>query len=320
MNNVDSQYLKLLKDTYFDGVRKSTRSGDVVSVFGRMVRFHLKDGLPVLTTKKMFTRGCLEELLWFLKGSTNIKYLVERNVHIWDDDAYRYYRTIIEREHLENSEYYVKSKGEFLYNVKNSDKCFTFKEKDSSEVLYHFGDLGPVYGKQWRSYGVSGKDQIAEAIDKLKNNPDDRRILVIAYNPDVLDKVALPPCHIEFQFYSKPLSSGKRELSCIWRQRSVDECLGLPYNILSYAVLTHMIAQVCDMEVGDLIGFLGDCHIYMNQFDGVREQLTRNPYKYDLPKLWLNPEIKNIDDFKYDDIKIENYESYPKIFFPLSVG
>lgn len=348
MNNVDKQYLDLMKDILDNGVRKQTRSGEVLSVFGRMMRFNLKDGLPILTTKKVFSRGCIEELLWFLKGSTNIKYLVDRNVNIWNDDAYRHYVDVI-TAHNEIVEKYTKSgknpktreellyfttypvytKDVFLDNVKSgmTIKVISKNENVLSDCMYDelivnytFGDLGDVYGKQWRRFGVSGRDQIADVINKLKTNPDDRRMLVVAFNPDVLDSVALPPCHILFQFYTKPLENGKRELSCCWTQRSVDLPLGWTLNVLSYSILTHMIAQCCDMEVGEILCSLGDVHIYTNQIDSVKEQLSRDPYKYDLPKIELNPDIKNIDDFTIDDINIVGYESYPKIYFPLSVG
>ena len=184
---------------------------------------------------------------------------------------------------------------------------------------YHFGDLGPVYGKQWRDLG--GVDQIKEVVEKLRNNPDDRRIMFTAWNVDEIKYMALPPCHYSCQFYTKKLENGKRELSCLWNQRSVDSLLGLPFNILSYAILTHIIAQCCDMEVGELIFNGGDVHVYENQIlDYNITQKLHNPHMYALPKLVLNPEKKEIDDFTYEDIKIEGYKSYPKISYELSVG
>lgn len=322
MNNVDKQYLDLLKDILDNGIEKETRAGKVKSVFGRMMHFNLKEGLPILTTKKMYAKGIIHELLWFLKGDTNIKYLVDNNVHIWDDDAYRYYCELIKKNNDKEKIYSAikpnivefLSKEEFLQNVKNNVEILL------SYGNYTFGDLGPVYGKQWRSFGVTETDQIQNIINTLKTNPDDRRMLCVTFNPDVVNKVALPPCHTMIQFYTKPLANGKRELSCMWSQRSVDAPLGLGFNVLSYSLLTHMIAQVCDMEIGEVICSLGDCHIYLNQLDGVKEQLTRDPHKFDLPFLELNPMIKNIDDFKYEDFKIINYQSYDKIQMPLSVG
>lgn len=331
MNNLDVQYLNLMQDIIENGNKKNTRAGEVLSVFGRMLRFNLKDGLPVLTTKKMYTSGCIKELLWFLQGSTNIKYLVDNNVHIWDDDAYRYYKELVNRYNTyykddinyDYIKYDIMTKDEFLEAVhegKTIDDHYPLVDKHFEDVDYVCGDLGPVYGKQWRNFGVSGMDQIKNVINTLKTNPDDRRMLVIAYNPDVVEEVALPPCHILFQFYTRELENGKRELSCCWTQRSVDFPLGWAFNVLSYSVLTHMIAHCVDMEVGEIICSLGDVHIYTNQLDGCYEQLERDPFKYDLPKLWLNPAVKDIDKFTIDDIKVEGYQSYPKIQFPLSVG
>ena len=357
-NNVDEQYLSLIRDIKQNGVYKETRSGEVLSVFGRMLRFNLQEGLPILTTKQVFSKGCIHELLWFLSGSTNIKYLLENNVHIWDDDAYRYYKALVEKhneilnERLRKTQRFFEednlvpfSKEKFLEMVLKGEwtRLYGFDGK------YVFGDLGDVYGKQWRDF--EGVDQIQNVIDKLKENPDDRRMLCVAYNPSVADKVALPPCHVMFQFYSAPMSHAerltwlcdhsngeydewkwpleskldelgvpKRKLSCMWTQRSVDVGLGLPFNILSYAILTNMIAQCVGMEVGELIGSLCDCHIYLNQMDGLDEQLSRDPHRYKLPKLELNKEITNIDNFKYEDIKIVDYYSIPKINLPLSVG
>lgn len=350
MNNVDKQYLDLIKDILENGVEKETRAGRVKSVFGRMMRFNLKEGLPLLTTKKVFTKGVIHELLWFLSGNTNIKYLVDNNVNIWTDDAYRYYKQLVDSHNKKEKIYSamkpnivdVVSKEDFVENIKNGTEIVLSYHK------YTFGDLGPVYGHQWRHFGRSNTDQIQTIIDTLKTNPDDRRMLCIAFNPDVLDKVALPPCHTMMQFYTRELTLferfdwlckhsdfkydeitkdileennvPKRELSCMWSQRSVDVGLGYPFNLLSYSVLTHMIAEICNMEVGDIICSLGDCHIYLNQTEGINEQLSRDPYKYELPKLKFTRKIENIDDFKFEDIIIENYQSYDKIKLPLSVG
>lgn len=340
MSKVDVEYLNLINDILENGVDKDTRSGKVKSVFGRMLRFNLKEGLPILTTKKMFSRGCIHELLWFLKGDTNIKYLVENNVHIWDDDAYRHYLNLIDNHNANvkefgktclhyNSIIEPVSKEEFLEKVLAREKVNLIKKYEyfymsyvpnQFMIEYTYGDLGKIYGSQWRGFGTTKVDQIAKIIDTLKTNPDDRRMLCIAYNPDVADNVALPPCHVMFQFYTKVNKDGERELSLLWTQRSVDVGLGLPFNILSYAILTYMIAQVCDMEVGELICSLGDTHIYENQLEGIYEQLSRNPNEFNAPTLNLNKDIKNINDFIIDDFKIENYQSYPKINLPLSVG
>ena len=256
------QYLDLLSHILENGNEKTDRTGTGTrSVFGYQMRFDLQKGFPLLTTKKLHTRSIFYELLWFLKGDTNIKYLHDNKVTIWDEWA------------------------------------------DEN------GDLGPVYGKQWRAWqGVDGKitDQISQLIHQIKNTPDSRRMLVSAWNVGEVEQMALPPCHIVFQFY---VANGK--LSCQLYQRSADVFLGVPFNIASYALLTAMIAQVCGLEAGEFIHTLGDAHLYSNHLDQARLQLSRTPYE--LPKLVLNPEIKDIFDFTYEDIKIENYVSHPHI-------
>lgn len=349
MNIADKQYQDLLQEILDKGNEKKDRTGTgTKSIFGTHMKFNLREGFPLLTTKKMFTKGVIHELLWFIAGDTNIKYLIDNNVHIWDDDAYRWYCSIIDKNNKfvedngilvskqeYNMEYFYGklekvNKDIFLALCKagNRFRYVTYENNDAESGLHFgiftYGDLGPVYGKQWRKYGIENIDQIENIINTLKSNPDDRRMLCIAYNPDVLDKVALPPCHLLCQFYTRPFNtednSTKRELSCSWYQRSVDSPLGLPFNIASYALLTHMIAHVCNMTVGDLVFNGGDTHIYLNQIDGVKEQLQRDPNKYDSPALWLNPEVKNINDFTFDDIKIIGYESYDTIKIPLSTG
>lgn len=325
-NHVDDKYLNLVNDIIKNGVEKDTRAGKTRSVFGVQLRFNLKEGLPMLTTKKMFSKGVIHELLWFLKGDTNIKYLVENGVHIWDDDAYRYYLELTKKyKMVDPTGIEIKinnplSKEEFLEKVKDPlNFHHGFRINDEKHTYYKYGDLGPVYGKQWRNFG--GVDQVKEVIEKLRNNPDDRRIMISAWNVGEIKDMALPPCHYTCQFYAKKLSNGKRELSCMFQMRSNDVILGLPFNIMSYGVLTHIIAQCCDMEVGELIFSGGDVHIYENQVEIYeKEQKNRNPHMYSLPILLLNPDIKEIDDFKYEDIKIEGYKSYPSVKYPLSVG
>ena len=334
MNRVDSQYLDLMRDILDNGVYKQTRAGWVKSVFGRQMRFNMKDGLPILTTKKVFTKGVIIELLWFLKGDTNIKFLVDNNVHIWDDDAYRHYLSIVNGEEKMTKEEFIEAvKGEVLIGE------------------YKCGDLGPVYGAQWRKQGKKQIDQIKNIIEMLKTNPDDRRMICMAWNTNDFDEMALPPCHYGFQVYTRELtpterlewlwehSNGQydewksptkqtlddlgvpeRELSLMWSQRSVDSFLGLPFNILSYSILLAMLAQCVNMTCGDVICSLGDAHIYEIHKEAVAEQLTRETNKYDLPKLVLNSNIKDIVNFTFDDIKIEGYESYPTIKAPLCVG
>ena len=256
------QYNDLLRHVMQHGTSKEDRTGTgTLSVFGYQMRFNLQEGFPLVTTKKVHTKSIIHELLWFLKGETNIKYLKDNGVSIWDEWA------------------------------------------DEN------GNLGPVYGYQWRSWPSSDGehiDQISQLIEQIKKNPDSRRLLVNAWNVSEISKMKLPPCHILFQFY---VADGK--LSCQLYQRSADLFLGVPFNIASYALLTHMLAQVCDLEVGDFIHTLGDAHIYSNHFDQVNLQLTREPLP--LPTLKLNHDVKNIFDFTYDDIAIENYQSHPAI-------
>lgn len=256
------QYLDLLSHILENGNEKTDRTGTgTKSVFGYQMRFDLQKGFPLLTTKKLHTRSIFHELLWFLKGDTNIKYLHDNKVTIWDEWA------------------------------------------DEN------GDLGPVYGKQWRAWqGADGKitDQISQVVNQIKNSPDSRRMLVSAWNVGEVEQMALPPCHIVFQFYV-----ANNKLSCQLYQRSADVFLGVPFNIASYALLTEMIAQVCGLEAGEFIHTLGDAHLYLNHIDQAKLQLSRTPYE--LPKLKLNPEIKDIFDFKYEDITIEDYVSHPHI-------
>lgn len=262
------QYLDLLDHILKYGVEKGDRTGTgTKSVFGYQMRFDLQKGFPLLTTKKLHTRSIFHELLWFLQGDTNIKYLHDNKVSIWDEWA------------------------------------------DEN------GDLGPVYGKQWRRWeGKDGKvyDQITYLINQIKTNPNSRRLIVSAWNVAEVDSMALPPCHVMFQFY---VAEGK--LSCQLYQRSADVFLGVPFNIASYALLTQMIAQVCGLKVGDFIHTLGDAHLYLNHIEQAKLQLTRKPFA--LPKLKLNPEVKNIFDFKYEDIEILNYQCHPHIKADVSV-
>ena len=253
------QYLDLLRDVLENGVDKMDRTGiGTRSVFGRQMRFDLNKGFPLMTTKKMHLKSIIYELLWFLKGDTNVKYLQEHGVRIWNEWA------------------------------------------DEN------GDLGPVYGSQWRNWNGEGIDQIAEVIEKLKKTPNDRRMIVSAWNVGKIAQMHLPPCHMMFQFYV-----ANNKLSCMLYQRSCDMFLGVPFNIASYALLTMMIAQVCGYELGEFIHTLGDTHIYHNHSDQVREQLSRTPYE--LPQMRINPEVKDINDFKYEDFELVNYKSYEAI-------
>ena len=262
------QYLDLLRHIRENGVMKEDRTGTgTQSVFGYQMRFNLSDGFPLLTTKKVHLKSIIHELLWFISGDTNIKYLKDNGVTIWDEWA------------------------------------------DEN------GDLGPVYGHQWRSWPApDGRsiDQLSQVVDMIKNNPDSRRLLVSAWNPGEVDKMSLPPCHCLFQFY---VANGK--LSCQLYQRSADVFLGVPFNIASYALLTMMIAQVCGLEPGEFIHTTGDTHIYRNHFEQVALQLSREPRA--LPTMRLNPEVKSIFDFKYEDFTLEGYDPWPVIKAPVAV-
>lgn len=386
MNNVDKQYLALMRDILENGTLKDTRAGQTLSIFGRSMTFDLQEGFPLLTTKKVFYKGIIHELIWFLKGDTNIKYLVDNNVHIWDDDAYRWFKTINFKEvHVNNwhiikfaeygsepvhlnevtAEYQIVIHGE----IKGHYNCSTLKEISKEdfiefvkvgakvlrkfyhfgehvgvdELVYTFGDLGPVYGAQWRGHG----DQIKKIIETLKTNPDDRRMLCVAWNPDVLDKVALPPCHVMFQFYTRELnlservnwakenigydsmihshealdelSVPKRELSISFSMRSNDYACGWNFNVVSYSLLCHIIANICNMTVGKVIYFGGDIHLYCNHIEEAQEQLKRSGCD-ELPKLNIKRKLETIDDIEYDDFEIIGYNPDPPIKYKLNVG
>ena len=374
MNKLDKTYTDLLQDILDNGVTKSDRTGTgTISIFGRQIRHKMSDGFPLITTKKMAFKTMVTELLWFLRGDTNIKFLVDNNCHIWDGDAYKNYlhKVIRDKDIVQYLKSYSKdtkgvptielySKDEFIERIKNVD-----------EFAKKWGDLGPVYGKQWRSWcgyekvpsgwnhgaithykEVPKCDQIANLINDLKTNPDSRRLMVTAWNPAEIDKMTLPPCHYGFQVYTRELSLDerhqihtdnvsklngrpmyviydgpeserenfydeenipKRAISLMWNQRSCDVPLGIPMNISSYGLLLMMIADEVNMIPEDLIGNLGDCHIYLNQMDGVKEQIGREPFE--LPTVYVRD---GIHCSSVNDVILENYQSHPKIYFPLS--
>lgn len=253
------QYLDVLEDILENGVDKMDRTGTGTrSIFGRQMRFDLSKGFPLVTTKKVHLKSIIHELLWFIKGETNIKYLKDNGVRIWDEWA------------------------------------------DEN------GNLGPVYGSQWRNWNGEGIDQLAEVVNKLKNNPNDRRIIISAWNVSKIPEMRLPPCHMMFQFYV-----ANNKLSCMLYQRSCDMFLGVPFNIASYALLTMMLAQVCGLELGEFIHTLGDTHIYHNHFEQAKEQLSRKPYP--LAKMKINPEVKDINNFKFEDFELVDYVSHSAI-------
>ena len=351
MEQIEHQYLKLLQDILDNGVEKETRNGNTISVFGRQIRHKMSDGFPLLTTKKMAWKSIVTELIWFLRGDTNIKYLVDNNCHIWDGDAYKNY---INKRTQYDYDFYEQS--DFILQIKTDD-----------EFANEWGELGPIYGAQWRKW--DGIDQIQEVINTLKTNPDSRRMLVSAWNVNYLDEMVLPPCHYGFQVYTRELSVKERmeiyfkqhpdwamigehsffdkhniptrAISLMFNMRSTDVPLGLPFNIASYGLLLEIFGKMVNMVPDELIANLGDAHIYKNQIDGVKEQLTREPYE--LPMLNINTEWWptesgecgegpldataifngfNSDNFckclLEEDIQLGKYQSHPSIKMPLS--
>ena len=294
------QYLDLLATIRDSGVVRGDRTGTgTKGIFGYQMRFNLAEGFPLLTTKKVFLKGVIHELLWFLRGDTNIKYLVENGVHIWDSDAFRYYNELCVKH------------GVLPVDL---DTFLQAAGVESPIEGYRFGDLNHVYGYQWRSWPkASGEvvDQIQNVINTLRTNPTSRRMIVSAWNVADVEDMALPPCHTMFQFF---VAEGK--LSCQLYQRSADTFLGVPFNIASYALLTMMIAKECGLELGDFVHTLGDAHLYLNHLEQADEQLKREPRK--LPKMTLNPEVKSIFDYTYEDFTLEGYDPHPAIKAPLS--
>lgn len=303
------QYLDLLRHIEKNGVDKSDRTGTGTrSVFGYQMRFDLAEGFPLLTTKKMALRSIIIELLWFLKGDSNLKYLAENKVHIWDEWPYKAY--------LEKSGRALPETGSPEWKAGIAE--FIEKIKSDDVFAREYGELGPIYGYQWRSWPApDGRhiDQITQVIDQIKRSPDSRRLIVSAWNVADIEEMAkagLPPCHCLFQFY---VANGK--LSCQLYQRSCDTFLGVPFNIASYALLTMMVAQVCGLEPGEFVWTGGDVHIYSNHRDQVREQLSREPLP--LSQMRLNPEVKSIFDFTPEDFTLENYQSHAAIKAPIAV-
>ena len=294
-------YLDYLQDILDHGARKDDRTGTGTrSVFGRQLRFDLQDGFPLVTTKRVWVRGVLAELLWFLSGGTNIQPLVQQGVSIWTDWPLRRYR---------------EATGEAI-----AQDAFEQRIAEDDAFAAEWGELGPVYGKQWRAFaGPNGTrvDQIARLVDRLQTKPHSRRHLVSAWHPAQVDAMALPPCHYAFQCWVEPVDGGPDRLSLMWQQRSVDSFLGLPFNIASYAFLTHMLAQQTGLDVGTLIFSGGDCHIYRNHLEQVETQLSRAPYP--LPTLHLQRRPNSIFDYRAADFEIVGYEHHPAIRAPIAV-
>ena len=341
--NIERDYLKLLQDCLVNGTKKETRNGNTISVFGRQIRHEMSQGFPLLTTKKMAWKTIVTELLWFLRGDTNIKFLVDNNCHIWDGDAFNNFMNT-----SEGDPDMIWNKEQFIHLVKTDD-----------EFAKKWGELGPIYGKQWRrwssgsledKHGFGKIDQIANLINDLKTNPDSRRLIVSAWNPADLPHQVLPPCHYGFQVYTRELSLSERTeyknkkdgiartfapythqmldnsniptraISLMYNARSQDVPLGTPFNLASYGLLLMILAKEVNMVPDELIANMGDCHIYLNQIDGVKEQLTREPFE--LPTLNPFPTYEgsrpSIESYTIGDFTLKNYKSHPSIKIPLS--
>ena len=344
MNTLDEEYQLLLKDILGHGVEKKDRTGTgTLSVFGRQIRHNMKYGFPLLTTKKMAWKSIVVELLWFLRGDTNIKFLVDNGCNVWNGDAYKAFQARNGKcycGHTTTCDCGDISQSEFIERIKTDN-----------DFARQWGELGPIYGKQWRSWETDDNDtpryeyykkeidQIANLISELKTNPDSRRLMVNAWNVGDLDQMTLPPCHFSFQIYTRELSikerveifesSGyvknldpldyvpTRAISLMWNQRSVDVGLGLGFNIASYGLLLEMIAKEVNMVPDELIGNLGDTHLYLDHVEPIKEQLNREPFELPTLKI-LDRQIKDIADYEVKDFVLENYKSHPKIILPLS--
>jgi len=304
-NNIDKQYQALLQTILDYGVEKKDRTGTgTKSIFGYTIRHNMKDGFPALTTKKLAWKQVVSELLWFLTGQTNIQYLLKHNNHIWDGDAYKNYTTKLSKVHSKH--YKPMEMKEFIERIKTDDA-----------FANEYGELGPIYGKQWRKWdGKNGMiDQIDDLVKELKTNPDSRRLMISAWNVGELDMMVLPPCHYGFQVWTRE-ENGKRYISLMWNQRSVDTFLGLPFNIASYALLLQIIANEVSMIPDELIGNLGDTHLYLNHIEQAKEQIGRT--SFDLPKLKTEAKIDGICCNVPDDFILEGYQYHPTIKAPLS--
>ena len=310
------QYLDLCQHILHNGAKKEDRTGTgTLSVFGHQMRFDLNEGFPLMTTKKTAFRLIVSELLWFIKGDTNVKTLLEENNHIWDEWAFAQWVESDEYEGPDMADFGRRSQKDPEFAVRYKEQMALFQEKILAEDGFaeKYGDLGPVYGKQWRSWAKTDGgtiDQLKNVIESIKKNPDSRRHLVTAWNPEFIDDMALPPCHIMFQFY---VADGK--LSCQLYQRSADVFLGVPFNIASYALLTHLIARECGLEVGDFVHTTGDTHLYSNHIEQVTEQLSREPRK--LPTVKINEDVASIFDFGLGDITIDGYDPQTRIKAPV---
>jgi thymidylate synthase len=314
----EQAYLQLLRDVLENGERKEDRTGTgTISLFGYQMRFPLAQGFPLLTTKRVPFKNVASELLWFIKGDTNIRYLLQHNNNIWNEWAFKRWVESSEYNGPDMTNFGLRSQRDEPFSMQYKQQLDAFKTRilNDDEFSAKYGELGDVYGKQWRAWRTTqGEfiDQLADVVSTIKTNPDSRRLIVSAWNPEDIPTMALPPCHTMFQFY---VSNGK--LSCQLYQRSADIFLGIPFNIASYALLTHLIAHECGLEVGDFVHTLGDAHIYVNHLEQIQTQLERTPRN--LPKLVINSEKNSLFEFELEDMKIESYDPHPTIKAPVAV-
>ncbi|KAB7708985.1 thymidylate synthase [Bacillus aerolatus] len=318
MSKSEQQYLDLCRHVLKEGTKKEDRTGTgTVSLFGAQMRFNLQEGFPLLTTKRIPFRLIASELLWFIKGDTNIRYLLQHNNNIWNEWAFKNWVESKDYNGPDMSNFGLRSQQDEEFNALYQEQMDLFKQRvlEDDKFAAAYGELGDVYGRQWRAWKTSAGetiDQLKEVIQTIKKNPDSRRLIVSAWNPEDIPSMALPPCHTMFQFY---VSEGR--LSCQLYQRSGDIFLGIPFNIASYALLTHLVAHECGLEVGEFIHTLGDAHIYVNHFEQVKAQLGREPKE--LPSLKLNEEKQSVFDFDMEDISLTGYDPHPTIKAPVAV-
>ncbi|MBU8906582.1 thymidylate synthase [Desertibacillus haloalkaliphilus] len=318
MSQNEQAYLELCKEILETGETKGDRTGTgTTSLFGKQMRFDLNEGFPLLTTKRVPFKLIASELLWFMKGDTNIRYLLQHNNNIWNEWAFEKWVTSDEYTGPDMTDFGLRSQTDDEFKALYEQEMESFKERILTDDAFasKYGDLGNIYGKQWREWKTTNGetiDQLKDVIDMIKNNPNSRRLIVSAWNPEDVPSMALPPCHTLFQFY---VADGK--LSCQLYQRSADMFLGVPFNIASYALLTHLIAHECGLGVGEFIHTLGDAHIYSNHFEQVRTQLARDPRP--LPTLTLNKGVTSVFDFDLEDITLSGYDPHPAIKAPVAV-